>query len=236
MNHGIGAGKPSALPAAAVACLLLLACSPATPVLSGGSTTPAGRSDVAVGGAYRFPLGELAQGEVRDAFESEALEAGPVPVVRYRYGFSPEFDAGVTVVGPALSADGRYTLWVDEAHSLRPAFSLGANATAGLFSEGFRFGAGVVPLFALSATSLLEVWLGPKLALDGVSTGDAHGSVSARGFSAGGVFGLGAGFRNVHVLMELAVVHEWWDGSSATQDLQFSGVSLTPAFALRVRL
>lgn len=211
-------------------------CASAPPVLAGGTTTPSGRSDLAVGAAHRFPLGALASSETRAAFQSDAVEAGPVPVMRYRYGFSRDFDGGVTVFGPAMSVDGRYTLWVDDDNSVRPAITVGASGHGGLFDGGGRYGARLTSLFTMSATSLVELWLGPMLGFQGVSTGDAHGSVAAHGFLAGGVVGLATGFRNFHVLMELIVSHELWGGESNQGDLSVSGVSLTPAFACRWRL
>lgn len=214
----------------------LLGCAPAAPMLHGGTTTPQGRSDLAVGGAFRVPLGELASEQTRNAFQSDAIESGAVPVARYRYGFGRRLDAGVTIFGPALAVDGRYELWVDEDDTLRPALSIGANSYFGLFSGGHRTGGGLSSLLTLSATSLLEIWLGPTVAFHGVATGADDGDVSAWGMAAGGVVGLGAGFRNFHVLMELAVAYEHWSGSSNAGDLQANGVSLTPAFALRFRI
>lgn len=51
-----------------------------------------------------------------------------------------------------------------------------------------------------------------------------------------GQFGLGIGFRRVRVMAEIGVERDWVSGTVAGVDRSFAVTSLTPAFALSIRL
>jgi hypothetical protein len=213
-------------------------CAPAVPLLTGGATTPSGRADLGVGGAARIALGGIETVEPSawaDAAD-EAVPTGVVPVGTFRYGVRPGTSLGAMVAGSLLDVSVLHELAVDEADSLRPALLVGADAFGGLTAGGGRVGGNIPLLFGLNATSLLEVWVGLRAGIEVVVGEAGESAVDLFGGRIGGVVGLGAGFRHLHVLVELTAAYERWTGSIGETDIVADGVALTPAFALRLRL
>lgn len=217
-------------------------CAPAMPAFTGGRTVPDGRSDLALGGAARVPVGDLVAAEDgTDADELLAFGApgGVAPVAFVRHGLTPDVDLGVEAAGSNLRL------------ALRGQVPLGANLhlVGGVaphvgvaHGDGTAFrGGGAVPVaIAFDAFSVLEAWLGARVAVEHL-TGEVGQDAAAReasltGLRLGGVVGLAAGFRRLHVLVELGVDHERWTGDLGDSAIERDGLVLTPAFAVRLRL
>jgi hypothetical protein len=143
---------------------------------------------------------------------------------------------GLTVAGSQLVLDGGYELWVDPSSALRPAIRVGSALTAGLFDGGARFGGDIPVLLTLDATSVVGFWGGVRVGLETAQGGPDDRNVDLVGWRLGGIVGMAFGFRDVHGLIELTVAYEGWRGSMGDIAVRFSGIALTPAFALRFRL
>lgn len=196
-------------------------CAPAVPVLGGALPTPEHRAAVSAGASFRLPLGD-------ELPEEPAAPGGAAPVASFRHGLGPTTDLGLMAVGPLARLDVRHAiLLVDD--TIRTALSGAVAPYVGAVDDGgVRWGVQVPLLFTVDALSLVELWAGPRVGFES-AVSDAQGAVT--GLSAGGVVGLGIGFRHLHVLTELSAVYERWSG-----DATRSGVVLIPAFALRLRL
>ena len=97
------------------AVLFVAGCAPALPSLAGGSTTPAHRRDVGLGGSARVPFGQLRPragradhtgaaptngvDELAARYEEAALAGGIVPVASARVGLPHHLDLGVLASG-----------------------------------------------------------------------------------------------------------------------------------------
>lgn len=218
----------------------LSACATAEPMLSGGRTVPAGRSDLAGGAAFRVPVGDLVAQPLPDDDQqllAFGAPSGAAPVVFVRHGLNEQIDLGVEAAGSSVRANlrGRVPLG-SLAHLM-----IGVVPHAGVvhdLADGTAFrGGGLVPIvLGLEAFSLYEAWIGVRIGLEHVTGELAGRSVALSGLRTGGVVGLGVGFRRLMVLVELAVDHELWWGSLGDSAIERSGVALTPAFALRIRL
>lgn len=229
--------RPAALLALALAAS---GCATAEPTLSGGRTVPAGRSDLALGSAFRVPVGDLvAQPLPEDDEQLLAFGApsGAAPVVFARHGLSEELELGVEAAGSSLRGNlrGRFPL------GSMASLMIGVVPHVGLVSDldgadALRAG-GLVPItLGLEVFSLYEAWIGVRVGLEHV-TGELGGrSVGLSGLRTGGVVGLGVGFRRLMVLVELAIDHELWWGSLGDTAIERNGLALTPAFAVRLRL
>jgi hypothetical protein len=238
---------PTSLALAALA-VAIAGCAPALPSISGGSTTPAGRGDLAVGVAARAPALDLSRADV--AGDDELLRlAGPggaVPVGAFRLGLD-RLDVGVIVAGTA----GRIELRLGGDVGTMAHWHLGAAIVAGYRRaetllnaggetlggvEGHHVG-GLVPLgLGAAIGGIFEIWGTLRLGFDHV-----EGWVQPARFGdawslrAGLALGLGVGFRRVHVLVELPVDVEHVRGQLAGSPLERTGIVLTPSAALRLR-
>lgn len=213
----------------------LVGCAPALPTLSGGRTTPDDRTDLALGGAIRVPVGDLAAQPVEaDRVLRSAAAGGAVPVAMVRHGVSPDIDLGVESAGTTLrlSARGQLDLGtVGLMAGVVPHIGLAEDP-----AEAGRLGVSLPLVLAVDVLSVAEAWLGVRGTVEhafGQLDGDA---LSVTGVRAGGVVGLAVGFRRFHVLLELGVDYERWIGELADREIDRDGVVLTPAFAFRLRL
>ncbi len=236
--------RPGARAAAALALVATsfwVGCAPTLPSFAGARTTPTGRVDLAAGMAARVPTGDLATGDAL----ALAAPAGIAPAGALRVGLADDLDLGLVVSSASGRAELRYGTRVGplRAHVGLAGFG-GYAATpldaAGSQGEGWRAGAFVPLTLTLDVVGILEAWLGARLAFERVEGALAASALeapsSAWGLRGGGVVGIALGFRRVHVLAELAVDGEWWSGTTAGASFERTGVSLTPALAVRVRL
>jgi hypothetical protein len=226
----------------ACAVLAIGGCAPALPSFAGGRTVPAGRSDLALGGAIRVPVGGLVASEPGDDSDRLLAFGGPggvAPAAFVRHGLGPNADLGAEVTGSSAHFTLRGQLRLPS--GLRVVAGLAPHVGyVGGDGDAVRAG-GTIPLvLAIDLFSIYELWLGVRVGLEHV-VGDlgpdgALESVSLTGLRTGGVVGLAVGFRRVWVLVELAVDHELWTGSLGDNPIERNGVVLTPAFAFRLRL
>ncbi|MBX3269741.1 MAG: hypothetical protein KF729_05750 [Sandaracinaceae bacterium] len=214
----------------ALALALSSGCAPAFPSFAGGRTVPVGRSDVLVGAAVRVPVGDLADAPAL----SQSAPGGVAPAVAVRHGLARDVDLGLEASGLAARAMLRGQLATGMLRLLA-----GIAPHLGLAHEGgglWRGGATLPVVLSIDLFSLYEVWIGARVAVEHVG-GDADGvGVSLTGLRTGGVVGLGVGFRRLLVLVELGIDHELWTGTVADTSIERSGLVLTPAFAVRLRL
>lgn len=233
-----------------MAATLATGCAGPIPSLGGGSTTPAHRTDLALGGAVRVPTGELR--DVPGPARSSTRGNGIVPVAAVRHGVSRGWDVGLSVAGTTLRTELRHEKVLRHG-STRPSYVFAVAPYVGVLSEdeegsgdGLRFGVDLLPLaYSVDFGGVYELWVGPRLGVEHVR-GDyaldgATRAARAWGVRAGAILGLGLGFRRVHVLFELSAYYERWsgdhgEGSASAQSLDAQGLVLEPAFALRVRL
>lgn len=181
---------------------------------------------------------------------------GASPVVTGRVGLPAENEAGVSYFGRALRVDVRHAFsrnsW---------ALSLGAGGSAIVARRPDEAGQSVLgggldlPLLAgwTSRSDLYSVWFGPRFhgallqgrvlpppelrAPAGATTGaeigeDGLSAMRATDLGTGLLFGVRAGFRHVHVAIELEADYRHIAGSLGGIDRSFHQISLTPAGAL----
>ncbi len=225
----------------------LVACAPAAPLLAGARTTPARRGDVLVGGAVRAPVGALRRGEQPGAAESELLalagRGGVVPVAVARVGIGRALDIGLTVAGSGASIATRLTVPLDAnaAGALLFGVAPGVRWAGPEGLDGVGLGADVFALISRSVSGIYEAWAGLHAGLlaasaRGTRPGAEPLEASALGVRAGAVVGLSLGLKTLTGMLELAADYEHYAGEIGGRRASVRGLSLTPAFALRVRL
>ncbi len=222
------------------------ACASAIPAMSGGSTTPKARTDLALGGAARVPTGDLRNPGALGTRLNEAADAGGiVPVAVFRRGLTRHLDLGVMVAGPLARLELRGEVGAREA-STRPTWIWTAAPFVGGVPDrngsghGVRFGFDAPFVRAIDFGGIYDLWVGPRVGLEGVR-GRFEGDLGADdgwqvSLRAGAVFGLAVGFRRLHALLEVTVAWEQQWGELQGIDLARGGLVLVPAFGLRARL
>ena len=219
-------------------------CAPAVPALLGSSPTPTHRSDVAVGGAARVPVGQLREGS--ESGFSDLTAGGVTPVALYRYGIADDWDMGVMVAGTNVRLEAHGEKVVKEG-STRSTQVLGAALELGWLPEtreggggAFRLGAEVPIAYAIDFGGVYDAWVGVRAGFEhlrgDVLFGDTKASLSATAIRVGPTIGLGAGFRRFMVLIEATLFYEGWFGDHGGEDIGRHGVVVVPGFALRMRL
>lgn len=217
--------------------LFLVACAPALPSFAGGRTVPSGRTDLALGGAVRVPVGDMVAPPMGDASDRAlALTAvgGATPAAFVRHGLTDDVDLGVeaTASSARLLARGRF-------RSGLMSFVGGIAPHVGLAhvdGELVRAGATIPLVLAIDVVSAYEIWIGVRAGLEHVFGELGGEAISMTGLRTGGMVGLAVGFRRFSVLVELGVDHELWTGSVGAVRVERSGLVLTPAFGFRLRL
>ncbi len=217
-------------------------------MMVGGRTTPRDRVDVAVGGAARIPLGELAPSEMPVGAEEVLAFAEPggvAPIGFVRWGFLRRWDVGLFVSGSTarleLMGEVRLSTFMRVIGGIAPyggyAWGQARQGTGG--GEGWRLG-GLIPLaLALDVGGIVEGWIGGRVGFEhaegmvGVDTMRTAGHLSA--FRGGLMVGMGLGLRRLHILGELAVDYEYWRGALDGIPIERQGIALTPGFAMRLR-
>ncbi len=209
-------------------------------MLSGGRTVPPGRSDLGGGAAFRVPVGDLAAQPLPDDDQrllAFGAPSGAAPVVFVRHGLSEELDLGVEAAGSSVRGNLRLRAPLGSLAHLMVGVVPHAGVVADL-NDGTAFrGGGLLPIvLGLELFSMYEAWIGVRVGLEHVSGELGGRSVELSALRTGGVIGLGVGFRRLMVLVELAIDHELWWGSLGDTGIERNGLTLTPAFAVRLRL
>ncbi|MEM7137132.1 MAG: hypothetical protein AAF500_11165 [Myxococcota bacterium] len=239
--------KWSGLVGALLSLMTLSGCATAVPAMVGGSTTPANRTDLGVGGGARVPLGKLKNWDGAEPnFEPDASAGGVVPMVYGRYGLTDSWDLGLLVAGTMIRADFRREVLLQDG-STRTAFVMGLApyggwvTTEGPETEGGRAGFELPLTYGVEIGGLYEFWLGARLSGEWVKgdfeRNDVDGLESGWGVRLGPVIGMALGVRRFHALVELTAAYEHWSiGDVNGGRLRRNGVALIPGFALRLRL
>jgi hypothetical protein len=223
-------------------------CATAMPAMSGGSTTPEHRTDVALGGAARVPLGALKDPAVSDPGQSQyryATDAGGVVPMAYgRYGIAKNWDLGLMVSGATVRAEARYERVLREG-TTRTTLIVGMAPYGGWIPDrdqsgsGGRVGFEVPFVFGAAIGGIYEIWLGARGSGEYVF-GDFQISgskqrASGAGVRAGPVIGMALGVTRIHALVELSAAYEYWFIDHAGTSLDRGGFVLIPGFGIRLR-
>lgn len=187
--------------------------------------------------------------------QSAAVAPGVAPWVAARVGITGANEGGITYSGRSARLDVRHAFDLG-----RPTLSVGLGASVvipdrpGSSSERSGvYGGGLdlpILLGVHSRSDLYALWIGPRAGFEllrgnvsetallpgtagpGVSN-DKLDDVSARHFFVGGLAGLRAGFRHVHVAFEVAASHHAAEGSfGSLPATSIKALSITPAGAL----
>jgi hypothetical protein len=225
-----------------LALTFLAGCASSTPYFSGARTTPSGRADVFLGSAVRAPLGDIRRNDLTRTDEERSLltllgREGVAPVEGARIGLSDHVDVGVLVSATSVALGARRAFVLDEDTRIVLGLTPRMGFLTGDDARGLSFGVDVPAVLALNFAGIYEVWTGIRAGIDSATgrVGEVT-DLSMTGIRAGAVLGVSAGFRTLAVLVELAADYEWWRGSVGANASSLSGVVLTPAFAIRIRL
>lgn len=182
--------------------------------------------------------------------EQATVAPGVAPWVGGRAGIDGSNEAGLTYTGRAVRVDGRHAFEFGDM-----ALSAGAGASA-IFpqrpgrgdDETRLYGGGIdVPLLfgVRTRSDFYALWIGPRAgfsimggsvrAVDVVAPGEEEADArefDARHFHVGLVAGVRAGFRHLHVAVELDGAYHYAEGTLGDQSASIDQVTLTPAGAL----
>jgi hypothetical protein len=185
----------------------------------------------------------------RGALVAASVAPGLAPVIAARVGVGKGFEAGVGYTGRSARLD------VRKAFGVAPhwAFSVGAAGSAVLYgrqtgeelpdvdlTQAHGWGADVPVLVGYESDGgLYTVWVGARAGWEQVDVGQVSSvpgpstvSLSATRFWGGGLVGLAAGFRHVHVALEADVSYMNVAGDFAGVHATVAGAAITPATAL----
>ena len=238
-------------PAALLLALPLVTggCATAVPAMSGASITPNHRTDIALGGAARAPLGKLRDPAVLDPGQSEyryaADAGGVVPMAYGRYGIAKRWDLGLMVSGSTVRAEARYEKVLSQG-TTRSALLVGLVPYGGWIPDrdesgsGGRVGFEVPFVVGVDFGGIYELWLGARGSGEYVfgdfQVAGSEQRASGAGVRVGPVVGMALGVRRIHVLIELTAAYEHWFIDHAGASLDRGGFVLIPGFGLRFRL
>jgi hypothetical protein len=192
----------------------------------------------------------------KGALVAAAVNPGLAPYVAARVGVGHELEAGLTYTGRGARVDLRrsFSFGPDDAYAV----SIGVGGSAALYGrlEGASlpgvnlsdlrgWGADVPLLVGYEAQGgLYMVWLGARGGWEHdtiaalttepkpVSLGFPPIGLSADRFWGGPVLGAAAGFRHVHVAVEVDASYQTVSGSFGGSSASVSGVSIVPASAI----
>jgi hypothetical protein len=180
------------------------------------------------------------------------VSPGVAPFVSGRVGVGQGFEAGLTYTGRSVRADFRHAWsWDKLSLSLGGGLSYlfyGDDSAAGLPGidvDGTQgFGADVPVLFGWdSRAHIFSAWVGVRGGFDHAVIPQYDGmtlpstlssAVSATRFYGGGLVGLAAGFRHVHVALEFDAAYQTVAGAFYSTSTTVSGLTLAPAAAVWV--
>jgi hypothetical protein len=190
----------------------------------------------------------------RGALVAAAIAPGLAPFVAARVGIGGEAEGGITYTGRTARIDLRRSFEIGGGMSL----SIGAGGSGALYgrqqgstlpnvdlSKLRGYGADVPALIGWeSGAGIYRAWAGLRSGFEHVSIenltsepkGTAFGldpvTLSATRYYGGGLIGAAAGFRHVHVALELGVQYAAVDGQFNQTNVKIHGVALTPASAV----
>jgi hypothetical protein len=190
--------------------------------------------------------------EAKAAVVLAAVAPGMAPYVAGRVGVGDRFEAGLTYTGRAGHLDVRRSF---DSGDVSVSVGLGlevpiyGDSYAGTLSfvdlASIRGYGGDIPVLVgwQSAARAYMVWAGGRAGWDHTSIGSGAGgpgagslepdiSLGADRFYGGGVVGLAAGFRHVHVALELDAAYQTVSGQWGGTGVTVQGFSVAPAAAL----
>lgn len=199
------------------------------------------------------PPGSNAQ-YARGALVAAAIAPGLAPFVAARVGIGGEAEGGITYTGRMARIDMRRSFEVGSGMSL----SIGAGGSGAFYgrqqgttlpnvdlSKLRGYGADVPFLFGWeSSGGIFRAWTGLRVgfehdAIESVSTepkGTALGpdpvTLAATRYYGGGLIGFAAGFRHIHVALELGVQYAVVEGQYNQTNVKIRGLTLAPASAV----
>jgi len=209
--------------------------------------------DVAVGGAARVPLGSLASPErLGDDTPGGGVDllgftrrGGVSPLASVSLPLGDRTDLGFQAAGSALALSIRHAFPLGEQTRLVGGLApfggvvLLDDPAGDRSAVGPRVGAHMPWVVALDVGGIYEAWAGARAGIEHarcrLDRDGAELTMSGTLLRTGALVGLGVGFRRLHALLELAADHEWWWMGGDIEPSSRSGLSLTPAFALRLR-
>lgn len=223
--------------------LLLQACMSAVPTSTAGGLTPAGRTDIAVGGASTLPTSPASVAQREPASDAASV----VPHIVLRHGLRSldeaqwreapaDLDLSLTIMPGYGMGAVRLSLWEDRGSTSRYALVGGLSVEGGVLGDQGRalqpaLGARVPIALTATIGSVVEAWVGAQGMGVYVASGQSEGSSRNSIFGVTGFVGLAAGLRNLHVLLELQgglLSSDWFSGPWSWH--------WTPSFSLRCRL
>jgi len=209
-----------------------------------------GQADPGTGaGAGQAGAGATAGAGAQAQMEDLSVAPGVAPWLGGRIGIAGDNEAGVTYTGRALRVDGRHAFSLGA-----PTLSVGLGASAilarrpGSGTDGSSvYGGGLdVPVLLGFQTraDLYALWFGPRigyellrgrLQTEGATEPGATPSfadVSAGHLRLGFVLGARAGFRHLHVGVEVGAAYHRAEGTLGGSRLTLEQATITPAGAL----
>jgi hypothetical protein len=189
----------------------------------------------------------------RGALVAAAVAPGLSPFVGARIGTGAHVELGLAYTGRAIRADARWSL--DLVSHIALSIGAGATAVVGGRQDGSAlpnvdlaqvrgWGADVPLLLGYSSEAdLYSLWIGARGGWEHIDSSNvgtdpnAIGGVPPIPLSAtrawgGGLIGIAAGFRHVHVAFELDVCYASVTGEYSTVHADVAGWTLAPAAAL----
>jgi hypothetical protein len=189
----------------------------------------------------------------RGALVAASVTPGLAPLVGARVGLGSQFEAGLAYTGRSVRADARRAFGLSQHWAL----SVGAGGTAVLYGRQagdvlpnvdlgqlHGWGADLPVLVGYESDGgLYMVWAGARGGWEHVDIGQvtsvpsgsampASVSLSATRFWAGGLLGVAAGFRHVHVALEIDIAYASVAGDYLGVHASVAGLALTPAGCL----
>lgn len=178
----------------------------------------------------------------------DAQPGGVAPLVAVRTLLVTDLDIGLKLSPTIVEVEGRYGFKLGETTSLIGSIApyggwIFPNGEAGVHlgdRSGARLGVQSPWLLAISIDGMYLAWGGARISAEhawGTAEMESRQSkLSANVVRTGAIVGFGLGFRRIWALVELAGDYEWWSVRRANVRQSPSGISLTPAFALQLRL
>jgi hypothetical protein len=189
---------------------------------------------------------ETPEGKAETLLQERTVTPALAPWASARIGIAGFNEAGLTYSGRAVRLDGRHAFKLSKLVSLSAGLGgellligrprAGAGTPSSVLGGGFD-----LPVLVgwNSTGGLYSAWIGPRAGLSWVSgeipaVSAAEEDVDVGGYHArvGLVAGLRAGFRHVHVALELGGDWHYVRGTLGGASVAFDQLSLTPAGAL----